>query len=86
MKTVLLIMNQKLVKLLLLNVNLNECDRIVVVVFDLSIFFKLKERFIIIEEREDSDPRYVLAYTRFPGVPLRPLGHLSKWETINFNN
>ncbi len=25
----------------------------------------------------DSNPRYVLAYTRFPGVPLRPLGHLS---------
>jgi hypothetical protein len=27
----------------------------------------------------DSNPRYVLPHTRFPGVHLKPLGHLSTW-------
>lgn len=30
----------------------------------------------------DSNPRYGFPYTRFPGVHLQPLGHLSKVENI----
>ena len=35
-------------------------------------------RFFILWRRErDSNPRYGLTYTHFPGVLLQPLGHLS---------
>lgn len=32
----------------------------------------------------DSNPRYGFPYTRFPGVHLQPLGHLSKVENFNY--
>ncbi len=35
---------------------------------------------IIWRRGRDSNPRYVLAYARFPSVCLRPLNHLSKCE------
>jgi hypothetical protein len=28
----------------------------------------------------DSNPRYAFTYTRFPGVRLQPLGHLSNYN------
>ncbi len=31
----------------------------------------------------DSNPRYPCGYTRFPGVLLQPLGHLSVWFSLN---
>lgn len=42
--------------------------------FNENILYPL---FTIRRER-DSNPRYAQTYTRFPGVLLRPLGHLSK--------
>jgi len=32
----------------------------------------------------DSNPRYVLPYTHFPGVLLKPLGHLSGKVRLSF--
>jgi len=36
------------------------------------ILYKIKGR-----TERDSNPRYAFTYTRFPGVPVRPLWHLS---------
>ena len=36
----------------------------------------VKEYFL--RSKRDSNPRYMLLYTRFPGVRLQPLGHYSQ--------
>jgi hypothetical protein len=39
-----------------------------------------------LRRERDSNPRYRLRYTRFPGVPLQPLEHLSNNFKLNKNN
>ena len=33
---------------------------------------------VVLRREGDSNPRYSFPYTHFPGVLLKPLGHLSK--------
>ena len=42
--------------------------------------YKIENQYLvgfILRREGDSNPRYVFAYMRFPGAPLKPLEHLS---------
>ncbi len=42
--------------------------------------------FLKVEEREGFEPSIRITYTHFPGVRLKPLGHLSNYDLITTIN